>query len=47
MEFGLVGTARTSDDTGTPLATIENAFRAAGLNVDPQTEAGTRVLLAW
>ena len=47
MEFGLVATARTTDDTSTPLEAVENAFRAARLNVVARAEAGTRVLLAW
>jgi len=47
MEFGLVGTARTTDDTSTPLEAVENALRAARLNVVARAQAGTRVLLAW
>jgi len=46
-EFGLVGTARTTDDTSTPLEAVENALRAARLNVVARAQAGTRVLLAW
>ena len=47
MEFGLVGTARTTADISTPLAAIEQAVRASGASVEAQTLGGIRVLLVW
>ena len=47
MEFGLIGTARTTADVATPLAAIEQAMRASDAKVDAQTLGGTRVLLVW
>ena len=47
MEFGLIGSARTTADVSTPLAAIEQAMRGRDANVDAQTLAGTRVLLVW
>ena len=46
-EFGLVATARTTNDAATPLQAVDQAARRGGSSVDAQARNGTPVLLVW
>ena len=46
-EFGLIGTARTTNDSTPALQAMDDAVRGAGLNVATHTLGGSPLLLVW
>ena len=46
-EFGLVATARTTNDAAAALQAVDQAARREGSSVDAQARNGTPVLLVW
>jgi hypothetical protein len=46
-EFGLIATARTTNDHATPLQAIDQAVRGEQVSVQVRAESGTTVLLVW
>ena len=46
-EFGLIGTARTTNDSTPALQAVDDAVRGAGLNVATHTLGGSPLLLVW